>query len=463
MENNFDNAYKDFLLKEYSNIAQAHFKSIESISNFFRYYILIMTIPISALGLAYQITANEAKAGNVFQSDLLIQCLFLGISFVGVGIFCYVVNLRLDVVLYARVVNSIRKYFYNSIDMDIKLKIHYSVLPQSPSLPLYLEKSYFFPVVFAFATVNSFYFFIGIQIFNIDSNSSFDIISYEFLFVLIFCIFHLIIYFIYANSAENRLLRNRIIGVDIDGVLNKQHVHFCNFLKKSSCAKEISSDDITIIPVHDDQALEISKNTEREIFNNPNYWEELPVEDNASDTIRSLRNALRFKIFIFTYRPWPDHKVKKEQVNLVKKFLKKVDGLNLLVLKTLLFLQMNCLVTKLKEEPLKIITRKWLKKENIVYDKLIIEKGNDYSSSPSLKFKNRFYYSKKKKIRFFIEDEPEKAIKLSFICDVVFLMARPYNKENLTSVKTNLRNHFPSNIIRVSDWDEIFRYIKLFS
>jgi hypothetical protein len=37
-----------FLLEEYRNIAQAHFKSIEATSTFFRYFLLKMTITLSS-------------------------------------------------------------------------------------------------------------------------------------------------------------------------------------------------------------------------------------------------------------------------------------------------------------------------------------------------------------------------------------------------------------------------------
>lgn len=43
--------FEDFLLAEYTNIVQAHFKSIETISSFFRYYLLIMSIPLTAAAL----------------------------------------------------------------------------------------------------------------------------------------------------------------------------------------------------------------------------------------------------------------------------------------------------------------------------------------------------------------------------------------------------------------------------
>ena len=41
--------FEKFLLSEYSNIAEAHFKTIETISTFFKHYLVIMSIPITIL------------------------------------------------------------------------------------------------------------------------------------------------------------------------------------------------------------------------------------------------------------------------------------------------------------------------------------------------------------------------------------------------------------------------------
>lgn len=43
----------DFQLKEYENISQAHFKTNEMIAAFFRYYLLIMAIPVTSIGTAF--------------------------------------------------------------------------------------------------------------------------------------------------------------------------------------------------------------------------------------------------------------------------------------------------------------------------------------------------------------------------------------------------------------------------
>jgi len=83
---------------------------------------------------------------------------------------------------------------------------------------------------------------------------------------------------------------------------------------------------------------------------------------------------------------------------------------------------------------------------------LTIERGREDVTDPQGHTKNRFYISRKKKIRFFVEDDPEKASKLGYLCDIVFLLDQPYNKD--------VDYSFPNNVIRVKTWDEIYRQVR---
>jgi len=147
---------------EYSRIADAYFKSIETISSFYRYYLLITSLPFSLFAfvspLGFEITEFN-RIFDYFKSP--VSFIFLSISLIGVGMFCYIINLHLDSVLYIRVVNGVRKYFYDNFNEDIALKIRLRVLPQSPYLPTFFENSLFLSVVFVFGVMNSLYFLFG--------------------------------------------------------------------------------------------------------------------------------------------------------------------------------------------------------------------------------------------------------------------------------------------------------------
>lgn len=478
--------FKDFLLKEYSNIAQAHFTSIEAISKFFRYYLIIMSIPLSTIAIISKIGSNNKELLNISnQYKSPVAILLFSISIIGLGILGYIINLRLDVVLYARVVNGIRKYFYDKYHEDINLKLRYRVLPQSPQLPPYLEKSYFFPVVGVFSVMNSLYFLLGYWYLS----TPIIFIRWWVIATLLFLIFHFLIYGWYAQHRKFAYLKSNILGIDIDGVLNRHREHFCKILEVKT-GIQIEPDDIIVIPVHEWPTLQVTKDDEREVFNEPKYWVDMPVVKDAPNRIKSLKNIFKLKIYIFTYRPWPDRKEQDEQerdqearnkknqdysdkkeieklIEDVKCFNNNVTGWSprLLLLKIGIALNIRKMIKRLKEEPLKIITKHWLNEKGIIYDKFIFEKGNDYSSDPRGEFNNRFYIARKKKIRFFVEDDFEKAIKLSYICDIVFLISHPYNEpsDKLPEDINQLRENLPSNILRVKDWNEIYRYIRRLS
>jgi hypothetical protein len=47
-----EKAFNDYLLEEYKNIAEAHFKTIETITEFYKHYFTIVSIPISIFAIA---------------------------------------------------------------------------------------------------------------------------------------------------------------------------------------------------------------------------------------------------------------------------------------------------------------------------------------------------------------------------------------------------------------------------
>lgn len=444
------NKFEEFLLSEYSNIAQAHFKSIETITTFFRYYLLIMAIPISFITIFPQVSTDTQQILNKFQDHKLFVIIVLFLVLMGgIGVFCYITSLRLDTLLYARVINSIRKYFYDASNFDISLKLQMRVLPQSSKLPSYYEKSYFLPVVFVFGIINALY--SSLACYVLFKNYLYLIIN-----IILILVLHLLIYFWYAWHREIAYLKSDILGVDIDGVLNKHREKFCSLLYKKS-GKAIKPEEITVIPVHEHPRLGVTREDERKVFNDPRYWVDMDVIENAAESIRKINNMLKLKIYVFTHRPWPDNPDKEKLIDNIKEFLRHCQKISLMKILLKIIIRIHIMRKVLflfKEKPLKQITKEWLERNNFRCNEFIFERGNDYSSDPRGKFYNRFYIARKKVIRFFVEDDIEKAIKLSYICDIVFLLKQPYNRK---------RTGIPNNIIPVNSWDEIFKKIRKFS
>ncbi len=97
------------------------------------------------------------------------------------------------------------------------------------------------------------------------------------------------------------------------------------------------------------------------------------------------------------------------------------------------------------------------------YDSLLVERGNENIMYSRGRFKNRFNYTKKKQIRFFVEDDWIKASKLAYICDVVFLIDHPYNQPRrlypTQHTDEAVIGRIPENVIRVRSWVELKKAI----
>lgn len=499
--------FREYLRAEYRHIAEAHFRTIEAISSFFRYYLLIMSAPITALAIFIGLSDNLQGIINIVESlrPLLVATLTV-ISLVGFFVMLYIINLRMDVILYARTVNAVRKHFYDQAPTDIDTKLHTRVLPQTPAQPGYKESRYFLPVVLAFALFNTFYltlalFLAGWSFEEVAQMSSwFYRVPWWSWLGLIFLPAHLVFYTQCAKHREHAYLRSFSLGVDIDGVLNTHRHHF-SWLLTENAGIERDPESFTTIPLHECPALEISRDHEKQVFNDPRYWVEMPVTDGATHNLERLRN-LNLKIHIFSHRPWPNtsgmrqddrNAIHQQWKNRASAFTREVYGDKSL---RSLFDRLRLWIGIPEDEPIRIawfrvdkrlvsglrwvrarlgcrpiesFTKCWLRLHDLDYDELTIEQGNEDVADPQGHFRNRFYIARQKQIRFFVEDVLEKAIKLAYICDVVFLLDHPYNRNSPQKClacerecKQNKRN-VPNNVIRVKSWDEIYRHIRIFS
>lgn len=153
--------FSDFQLSEYANISQAHFKTNEMITAFFRYYLLVMAIPITATVGA--LGSSLGESGNVdFRPAIGWSLSVLFGMFSGVGFFIsrYLSGLRCEAILYAQTVNSVRDYFYQ-LNPDTAPQVS-SVLPRDPTKPKLAESRDHSNIIYSAALLNSLYLFAGL-------------------------------------------------------------------------------------------------------------------------------------------------------------------------------------------------------------------------------------------------------------------------------------------------------------
>jgi uncharacterized HAD superfamily protein len=395
---------------------------------------------------------NLLSSNDNIQLNIFVGCFLILISIIGFLSCCYLMSINFDSILYARTVNGIRKFFYDKYyksDEAINSKEdQYRVLPKNTSQPKYIQKHSFGTIVIAFAMINSIYFGAGTRILATIGDVFFSqylripVIFHNYnlirilAFMLLFFLTHLMYYSYMANYRNFNFMKNQVIGVDIDGVLNNHREVFCNHLKVKFQI-ELDPDLINKIPVHKMDNSVVTRDMEFDIFNDPKYWNDLELIDvRASKVIQELRNSIGYKINIHSYRPWPQFFFGTVAKSVVEE--------------------------KWKVKTLKRLTIDWLKSKGITYSKLYIERSSiDYPGAKHQffgmilgiarkKYLNRFYYTFIKPYRYFIEDTPENAIKLSNNCEYVFLFEQPYNRNT---------DELPHNVIRVSSWEEIKDFI----
>ena len=146
-------AYEKFLASEYDNIAGAHFNTANSISSFFKHYLLILSLPLPLLAAILSLSKTNPFSSVPFALPFITTTIALtGLLVVG-----YVINLRHDAILYARTINGLRSYYANISGLSYVEESRVRVLPRSSHVPRYFEWRYFFFVVATFALLDSAY------------------------------------------------------------------------------------------------------------------------------------------------------------------------------------------------------------------------------------------------------------------------------------------------------------------
>ena len=169
--------FTQFQIKEYENISQAHFKTNEVLATFYRYFLLITAIPITTIGLAL---LNFSDGGISPEGRFLAYLIFgvsaVLLSLIGAAVISYIEGLRLDAILYARTVNSIRKFFFEKPGVK---SFGEPLLPISRDKPSYDGFGASFIIYHACAVMNSVYFGVGLLAFVLDKKTELQDLKVE--------------------------------------------------------------------------------------------------------------------------------------------------------------------------------------------------------------------------------------------------------------------------------------------
>jgi len=470
-----ESSFDEFQLDEYKNLSNCHYESVKQVSLFFRYYLLILAAPVFLLSLISESgkTLKTFLSGNnpSIYYDVVFIYFFL-VSILGFFILWYIINLRHDAVLYAKAVNKVRRYFYETSNLKSDEYLKYLGLPITSSVPKYIEKSFFYPLITVFSFVNCGFLFAAFSLhlckspyiveWSIIGNLP---ITYKFITIVIilYFFFHFLAYHILSNHRQNKYLKSYTIGIDIDGVLNDQTSNFFNELFCLT-GKKIDINMVKEIPVHLNKGIEVTSEDELIVFNTKNYWNSLKVLPNASKRVDDLQKKFGLDIVFFTSRDWPQYPRNFKNRDFITNAIKKKEYESLNSKKDIEKITYDWLIKhEFISKSDKYSAIRFIKRTTSIFintRRVVIEKGNPYISDTrlsnyiisSISNNNRFQKASKNGFRFFIEDNPENAIKLSGLCDYIFLFDQPYNKDE--------NYNFPKNVIRVYSWDDIYKHLK---
>ena len=157
-------AFAIFMIEEYKNISNAHYNTGSSISQFFRYYLLLMSVVIAVLPVLFSYKFAECSiiTNHITEIERYAIPLFLiSFSLIGTWTVFYMTGLKANETLYARTVNGVRKYFKNEHANDIMNVEEYLCLPTDTSFPK-SKYSFFRYIVWSMVLINALYFFTGI-------------------------------------------------------------------------------------------------------------------------------------------------------------------------------------------------------------------------------------------------------------------------------------------------------------
>src|SRR5438552_6087465 len=112
--------------------------------------------------------------------------------------------------------------------LDVEAEHRFRLLPSRTQAPRYWEGRYFLFVVLAFAVVGTAYWLSGLWLFY---KARGGLVDRWFWFLLAICpALYLGLYGWITRYREHGYLKSRILGVDIDGVLNEHRTQFCQML-----------------------------------------------------------------------------------------------------------------------------------------------------------------------------------------------------------------------------------------
>lgn len=134
----------DFMLEEYDRISTAYFGLRNQVNEWFKAYVALIGLPLTILAAVIKISNDNSSMG-LSDFPIIVSALLMVVSFLGFFITLSIINMRMEMILYARTINDIRRYF---AELDLAgpetekriILIKYLILPTCDRKPPFYEE-----------------------------------------------------------------------------------------------------------------------------------------------------------------------------------------------------------------------------------------------------------------------------------------------------------------------------------
>ena len=109
----------EFMLEEYDRISSAYFGLRDQVNQWFKAYITLVALPVTVLTAVLKLDKEGPMVSLLALPDTVSGLLLL-VAVLGFFIVLSIVAMRMEMILYARTINGVRRYF--------------GVLDQTPSI-----------------------------------------------------------------------------------------------------------------------------------------------------------------------------------------------------------------------------------------------------------------------------------------------------------------------------------------
>jgi len=183
----------DFMLTEYERISTAYFGLQAQVTDWFKSYLTLIGFPLTVLAASLRFGTGDIS-GSLTNLPDVVAALLVALSVLGFFVTVSIITMRMEMILYARTINGVRRFF----GVKDKKMAGFLILPTSDILPPFFEAwhSMFWQIVLMGL--------IDGMLTGIGVNNLFRANWWESLLcVVLSTLLHLTVYYLFAWKSEN--------------------------------------------------------------------------------------------------------------------------------------------------------------------------------------------------------------------------------------------------------------------